>query len=239
MGDYDRKPMEPPSQWLRLKSKGDEVRFRIAGRPLRELKVWPAEQGGKPLETIVTQEFTPGQWFNIMSNPDWSVSEVYHFVVIDKADNNAKIFTATGGVYGKIRDYAQNPEWGNPMGYDITVKRTEVPGKYYEVEPSPNKSDLMQSELAKAKMLDLNKMLPVARPASDPQPDDFAENISRERLPWEPWTERQAQAPAASPTTAPAPQPGANDKEFDNLLNQNNGSQDFADEPVNLDDIPF
>lgn len=239
MGDYDRKPMEPPSQWLRLKSKGDEVRFRIAGRPLRELKVWPAEGNAKPLDSTVTQDLTPGQWSNIMSNPDWSVSEVFYFPVIDRTDNSVKIFTATGGVYGKIRDYATNQEWGNPMGYDLTVKRTEAPGKnYYEVTPSPNKSDLMKSDLAKVDSLDLNKMLPTARPAADPQPDDFADNISRERLPWEPWPERQAQA-APAPTTAPAPQPGANDKEFDNLLNQKDNSADFADEPVNLDDIPF
>lgn len=236
MGDYDRKPMEPPSQWLRLKSKGDEVRFRIAGRPLRELKVWPAEQGGKPLDTDVTRDLTPGQWFNIMSNPDWSVSEVFHFLVIDRSDNTAKIFTTTGGVYGKIRDYATNPEWGNPMGYDLTVKRTEAPGKnYYEVTPSPNKSELMKSDLAKVDALDTSKLLASARPASDPQPDDFPKEISRERLPWEPWAERETTA-----APAPTPQPGANDKEFDNLLNQqDNSTNDLGDEPVNLDDIPF
>ena len=224
MGDYDRKPMEPPSQWLRLKGKGVEVRIRIASRPLRELKVWPMEAGSKPLEAALTHDFTPGQWMSIMSNPDWNVTEIYHFLVIDRADATAKIFTTTGGVYGKIRDYATNPEWGNPMGYDLTVKRTESPGKnYYEVTPSPNKSDLMKSDLEKLKSIDVPKLLPNAAPASEKQPDDFDAGISPEPLPWD-----QPQRPAAVPAQADPPK--TNDAAFNQIL---------EDEPVNLDGIPF
>jgi hypothetical protein len=92
---------------------------------------------------------TPGQWMSAIRDPNWNVSENYHFPVIDRADEMPKIYTATGVVYGQIRKYATSKDWGDPRSYDITITRTEAPGRYYEVMPSPNKTDLMKSELEK------------------------------------------------------------------------------------------
>jgi len=186
MGDYDRKPKEPASPYLRLKSKGDSVRIRIAASPYRELKVWPAEGGEPPLDVVMTGNLSSGQWATLMSDPNFNVNEVFHFLVIDRADGGAKVFTTTGGVYGKVRQFATDAEWGDPKSYDLTITRTEQPGKnYYEVVPSPNKSDLTPAELQKIDGLKVADMLPAALPASSPQPDDFDDNVELEALPWE------------------------------------------------------
>lgn len=233
MGDYDRKPMEPPSQFLRLKSKGESVRIRIASSPFRELKVWPAVGNEPPLKSEVLADLSSGQWMRLMSNPDYNVSEVYHFIVIDKADGAAKIFTTTGGVYGKVRDYATNTEWGDPKGYDLTITRTENPGKnYYEVVPSPNKSDLLTSDLLKVEAIDIRAKVASALPASDPQPDDFDSNVTQEMLPWEQGTPSFQTTEPAAVSNTPAPEPS---KPIvpDVII------EDIGDEPINLDDIPF
>lgn len=221
MDDWGRKPKEPTSVWLKLKAKGDKVRIRISTRPYREVQVWPSERGGNRVDQEMVNSFTPGQWVSIMRNPDWQVSEVYHLLVIDRSDGLAKIFQASSAIYGKIRAYAQDPEWGNPMGYDITIERTEKPGTYWEITPSPNKTDLMNSERNLVDTL-VDKLPAGAIPASDPQPDDIDENTPPERLPWE-WD----QAPI---TNTLDPQPV---KTNDVVI------EDIGDDPINLDDIPF
>lgn len=244
MGDFDREQMKPQSDFLRLASQGEVAEFRIAGGVQRELKVWPAgDTRGKPVPSEQTAEFTPGQWFNIMANPDWKVSEVFHLPVIDRADDRPKIFTVTGGVYGRIRECATNPKWGDPRSYDITVTRTEEPGNYYSVMPSP-KTPLMHSELDKIKTLDMVKLLPAARPNSAAQPEDeIVKGVTSEPLPWEPKPLPARNSMLDINKTKPAetsaepvpdepddPTPDGTDTVID----------DFdTDQPVNLDDIPF
>lgn len=233
MDDWGRKPKDPPSQYLRLKGKGDSCRVRIAAPPYRELQVWPV--GGDrepPLKREVVAEFTPGQWATLLRDPTYDVKEVYHLVVIDRADNTAKIFTTTGGVYGKIRDFAQNPEWGDPKGYDLTITRTEQPGKnYYDVVPSPNKTVLLTNELEAVDKLNVRKLVPTALPAAAPQPDDLDGTVDPEPLPW---NTPLPKAPASNEQSPAAADQEPEPEHFDKVFN------DFdPNEPVNLDDIPF
>lgn len=232
MGDYDRPPREPASQFLRLKQKDQQIKIRIASRPYREMKVWPASPGEAPLASETVMALSTGQWAKLMADSDWNIQETYHFGVIDRSDGAAKVFTTTGGVYGKIRSYAEDPEWGDPRTYDITVTRTEKPGpSYYDVKPSPNKTDLMESELAKVSKMDLLKLVPNAIPASEPQPDDIDDTVELEPLPWD------APITAGSTVAAAAvgePQPEKPPEKLDVVI------EDVEpDKPVNLDDIPF
>lgn len=231
MDDWDRKPKDPPSVWLKLRSKGEVAKIRIVAAPLREVNVWPAEQGGKPLESPVVASFTSGQWMSIMRNPDWEIREAFALLVIDRADNQAKIFRVSGSVYGKIRDYAKNPEWGSPNKYDITITRTEAPGKaYWDVTPSPNKTEPTIAEVDLVRALDVAKLLPNALPLNVPQPDEIDENTAPEPLPWE--RSGTPSFPKAEPAPAPNPAPAA---PFvpDEVI------EDIGDGPINLDDIPF
>jgi hypothetical protein len=253
---WGREPIQPPSIWLRLKSKGESAKIRIAAMPMREVTVWPDEEGAPKLDPELLRDLTMGQWLRLKSLPDYKVSEQFPLLVIDRADGQAKIYRASSFIYSEIRKYAQDPEWGNPMGYDITITRVENPGVgYWDIKPSPNKTDLMQSEVEKIKALNLSKLLPDAYPANEPQPDDIElNNTVPETLPWEkqlvPRTAAEEAAllataepkPAAQPATSepqkggalqnyedPAPKPGTEDVVI----------EDIGDQPVNLDDIPF
>lgn len=225
MGDWDRKPKAAPGVWLKLKAKDEQVRIRIAASPYREVQIWPEEKGQR-IDAKIVNSFTPGQWISVMRNPDWNVSELYHLMVIDRADGQAKIFQASGAIYGKIREYATNPEWGNPTNYDITIKRTEKPGSYYDITPSPNKSDLLINEL---NLIDAikDKLPESALLASEAQPDDIDENVPPEPLPWEPAAYQQGLTSNPIPQVQPT------------LPNDDIVITDLGDGPINLDDIPF
>jgi hypothetical protein len=236
MGDWDRKPDEKPSIFVRLKSQGESIKMRIVASPYREMKVWP-EAGGQPVDAKQLAEFTPGQWLRIKSDPDWRPQETYYLIGINRANGFPVIFSASPGVYGKIREYAQDLEWGDPRGYDVTITRTETPGKgYYEVKPSPNKTQLMKSELEKIQALDLADVIPGARKASEPQIDDIPDGTEPEPLPWD--------QPAGSPSKADMTKPATT---ADDLVGDDDTPpehpdtviEDIGDEPVNLDDIPF
>ncbi len=256
--EWGRKPKEAASIWITLKSQGEVAKVRIAAPPLRQATVWPSDRQGKPLDESIVANLTSGQWMSIMRSPEWEIRETYILLVIDRLDGNAKIFKVSGSVYGKIRDYAKNPEWGSPYEYDITVTRTEAPGKaYWDVTPSP-KSILTTAEVDKVKQLDVAKLLPNALPANVPQPDDIDEMTAPEPLPWErpqpPIHQQPAvPAPAATPaatTQATASTPVAQAEAEKAQAQQTQAEQaapfvpdevitDIDDKPINLDDIPF
>src|SRR6185437_9067953 len=99
MDDWERKPKDAPSIWLKLKTKGEAAKFRIAAAPLREVTVWPAE-GGKPLDDATVGSLTPGQWATLMRSPEWEVREGYVLLVIDRLDGAARIFRVSATIYG-------------------------------------------------------------------------------------------------------------------------------------------
>lgn len=203
--DWDRNTIKAPSVYLKLANKGDEVRIRIADRPYREPQLWPREKGGRPVPKEETARFTPGQWKRAYTSAEWNPSEVFHLVVIDRADGAAKILAVFASTYTKIQEYAKNPDWGNPTNYDIIIKRTEEPGKnYFSVMPLPTKTSLTESEKAKVAALDMAKLIQGALPAADPQPDDFSDDTVTEALPWENWEQDAPKTPelATQPNTA-------------------------------------
>lgn len=242
MNDWDRETIKPLSPYLKLSSKGDKVQIRIVGRVYREVQVWPRERGGKPIPREQTTLFTPGQWKRVYTAADWNPGETFHLLVIDRADGNAKILAIFPSTYNKIKEYAQNQAWGNPTGYDIVVERTEEPGKnYFSVMPLPNKSPVLQSELAKVDELDVSKLLQNAYPSSGPQPDDFDNSIDIEPLPWEQEPQRAAPMPESN-VAAPLADPFNNDTYQDKAPAPGEEDvviEDIDDKPVNLDDIPF
>lgn len=239
---WGRKTKEMPSVWLKLKHKDENARIRIGAAPLREINVWPADESAarKPLDAITQNSLSEAQWVALMRSPEWRVQEQFVILVIDRTDGVAKIMRIAPSTYEKIQNLVNNPEWGDPTSYDITITRTESPGKaYWDVAPSPNKSLLVPAERALIDKLDLAKLLPSALPANVPQPDDVDENTAPGRLPWEqpataqvaaPAGDRPAsQAPEPAPYQDPGPQPGDPVDEI----------ADVDGKPISLDDILF
>lgn len=240
MDEWDRKPKEATGVYISLKAQGESAKVRIAAAPLRFPTVWPSgEIKAKPLNDDVVANFTAGQWASIMRSPDYEIRETYVLLVIDRSDGAAKIFKVSSTIYGKIRDYAKNPEWGNPTGYDITVTRTETPGKaYWDVTPSP-KSPITSNEVDRVRALNIEKLVPNALPTNVSQPDDIDENTPPEPLPWEK-TLVHTPGNAATDILNLPPEPGkAKVQHNDPATGTDKVIDDIGDEPINLDDIPF
>lgn len=233
MSDYDYDPKDKPSAYLRLKRQGDSAVIRIASAPYRKPTVWKLNET-KPLPDDEVLKVTESQWFQIYGNPDFNVNEAFLWLVIDRSDGQARIYSASPGVYKTIKEYAEMPEWGDPQGYDLKVERTEEPGRgYYKVTALPNKDPLTQRDLERLTDLKFEEKEPVARKLNEKQVDYL------------PDTDQEfGEAP-----DGPADKPAEVDQgELDRQAEASKkppAKKDVViedineEEPINLDDIPF
>jgi hypothetical protein len=165
-------PRVKETVYLKLKEKGDKIKFRIAGPVYREPKVWPAEQGNPPMVDEEVAVLDTDDWMQLYRDPEYNIAEVFHWPVIDRDSGKAKIFTGTGGTFNKIKELALMDDWGDPETFDIQIERTEDPGKaYYSVQPLPNREELSDRQKELIGELDFAKLLPAARKISERQVD--------------------------------------------------------------------
>jgi CRISPR/Cas system CSM-associated protein Csm3 (group 7 of RAMP superfamily) len=129
---YDYIPESSGGNFLTLKKKGDACKIRLVSTPIHYQKEWEGKK-----------------------------REKFAWVVIDRADGKAKVFTSGVSVYLTIKGYAENEDWGDPTKYDFTITRTEEStANYYRIVPSPNRSGLSEEEIAEIERanIDLNKI---------------------------------------------------------------------------------
>jgi hypothetical protein len=115
--EYEPKSNSP---YLRLKSKGDQVKIRLVSDPINFLEDYKGES-----------------------------QERFAWIVIDRADETIKGFKSGVMIYKAIKRYAQDEDWGDPTKYDFTIVRTEEQGSYYTVTPSPKMSSITAEEKTK------------------------------------------------------------------------------------------
>lgn len=116
---YEAPASESSGLYCRLKSKGEQARLRLVSEPFRyEDELIQSDNARKILRKV--------GWVAILKQ-----------VVDGKPTKRIVVFQAGPMVYGAIKELAENPEWGDPKLYDITVTRTEEKGKYYTVIPHP------------------------------------------------------------------------------------------------------
>lgn len=213
MSDYSYTPPEKPSIFLRLKTKGDKILVRLGSAPFREPKIWKAEGNAPPMDAEQMVRLTEDQWRRIYRDPEYNVSEVFHWKVIDRDNQQAKIYTGTPMIYNQIKKFADTAGWGDPRSYDLQIERTEKPGSYYEVTPMPDKTPITDRELYLLEAVDLAEKIPGARHLSETQVDHISE----------------MDGPAE-----PAAPIGGTKKQVDDIV-----IEDIGDDPITLDDIPF
>lgn len=86
----------------------------------------------------------------------------YQVLVIDRKDAKVKILEGGPRIFSAVKDYAMDPDYGDPTKYDLKIKK-EGSGREtkYTVLAAPNKSNLTpeeQSAVANSKTLtDINK----------------------------------------------------------------------------------
>lgn len=185
---YDYKPMGGNSQYLKITEKGDAVKLRIASEPFRSLRVWK-ESERKYIDSEKVATLSKDQLDALMRDPDFVVSELFSWKVIDRTDGNAKVISLPGSVFKKLATLANNEDWGDPTNYDITVERTENPGSnYWGITPSPNKTSLNDEELDKIEQLDIEKLVvgaePLEQTKTPPKPTTDNEPIDPSEIPF-------------------------------------------------------
>lgn len=155
---YEYEAPKGDGKYLRLEKKGDSVRVRLVSKPY-----------------IFTDTFNDGTTAQRMA---WVV--IHKEQVGKDIKKTVRSFKAGPMVYGLIRDLFMDEDWGDPIGYDVEITRTEEKGKYYTVLPKPNGKPLTDEEkqMVKDADLDLSKLY---APKSGQEPasadvDPFAED---------------------------------------------------------------
>lgn len=222
---YDYQPMQGASPYLQLKEKGDSAQIRIGSEPYLSLKVWKeSERAFMDKEKVA--KLTPEQIQKIMGNPDFTISEVFSWKVIDRTDGKAKIFSASASVYKKIGKFNDNENWGDPTEYDFEIERTEGKGtNFWSVMPVPKRTELTDDEMGMLEDLNIEELVVGARSLEDPNVQSL---------------------PKAEPKPKGRPKKAADmdDDEFAESVKAKANEddvviEDIDDKPVDLSEIPF
>lgn len=71
----------------------------------------------------------------------------YTVEVIDRTNGEVKILSGGNMIFGKLKEYANDPEWGDPREYDVRIKGVgEGKQRKYTVTANPNKTPLTDEE---------------------------------------------------------------------------------------------
>jgi hypothetical protein len=115
-----------------------ENKFRILSSPILGYEGWNTDKDGsrKPIRHRVDEEFPIDE----VDDPE----QVKHFWAMPVWNYGAKMVQileiTQKGIQRTLRALAKDPEWGSPLGYDISIVRTgEGLNTEYETIPSPPK----------------------------------------------------------------------------------------------------
>lgn len=150
---YDYEPKT--GKYRRLKDDAPELRLRLVGGPKQFVKVWDGDGG-----TRVVQRFAWRALVKEKVSGKWTSTECVGF-------------DAPVTVYNAVKKLAQDPDWGNPNGYDLTFTCSgSGVNRKYAVTPSPAKSPLTADEkrLIEEADIDLEAMYQGDQPVNGSAP---------------------------------------------------------------------
>lgn len=139
-----------------MKLQPGDNRVRVVGKPVMVDIHWE-----KGLDGSTKKVVCPGAGCPVCKAGHTPQSR-YQVLVIDKADNEVKVLEGGPRVFGAIRDYAMDPDYGDPRNYDLKIKK-EGTGREtkYTVMASPKQVPLTAQETemvnGATSLLDLNK----------------------------------------------------------------------------------
>lgn len=79
----------------------------------------------------------------------------YNWIVWNRAENKPQVYSSGISVFKQIADLVE--EWGEPLDYDVTIKRTgsTMQDTEYNVTPVKTSEALTKAQLAEAEKIDL------------------------------------------------------------------------------------
>lgn len=115
---------------------------RVVGRPFQVDIHWERGLDGQNKKVIC-----PGAGCPICKAGHVPMSR-YQVLVIDRTDGKVKILEGGPRIFSAIKDYAMDPDYGDPTKYDLKIKK-EGSGREtkYTVLAAPTKSDLKPEEI--------------------------------------------------------------------------------------------
>lgn len=130
---------EVGGKYLRFRKgdKGRVIHIRIASKPKYVNQHWITDTEGREVPANCDGEKCSYCGDDVPVKERVKKTPKFGWVVIDRDDGQAKVFTAPFSVARDIKGLAEDEDWGNPLLYDIKIKRTEKPGSYYKVTPVP------------------------------------------------------------------------------------------------------
>lgn len=154
----------PDSSGGYMKFKEGENRFRVLASPIVGWEYWVSDADGKrkPLRKRMNNPFTTAE----VEDPE----EIKHFwamPVYNYADKQIVILEITQkGIQKKIKAYANDEDWGSPIGYDLVVTKSgEGLNTEYEVIAKPAKP--VEKEITEA-FMDMQINLEALYDGADP-----------------------------------------------------------------------
>lgn len=131
-------------------------KVRILDSPILGYVSWTEEDGKRKPVLTKKREDAP--------RPTRPADEVKHFWALpvwNYRENDIQIWEITqASIQSKIADLANNPDWGSPLGYDITIKRVgEGLNTKYDITASPPKpADVRILDMYKLAEIDLEQL---------------------------------------------------------------------------------
>ena len=124
----------PKTPGLYMKLEQGDNKFRILSPAITGFEFWTAEN--KPVRVKEYPNTLPA---NI--RPDSKIKHFWAFIVWNYKDSAVQILEITQAtIQQMVNDLVISSEWGNPLGYDITIARKgEKLETEYTVRPSPHK----------------------------------------------------------------------------------------------------
>lgn len=122
------------------------------------------------------------------------------FPVIDRRTNSVKLLDIPQTVAAQIKALKNNPDWGDPLQYDITIQKSKIAKRVdYQVLPASNRTPLAQNE--EVMVRSFFEKVNYQNYALPHTPEEVIAILNGHPI------QKAAQAPAAGYTQYAAPQP--------------------------------
>jgi hypothetical protein len=158
MGDFLPKDYKVPSQSGYMKFEEGENKFRILGPAVVGTEYWVMVEGKKMPKRVKPDVDVNME--DVVVDSKFGTKQIYHFWAFPVFNYQASkvqiLEIKQKSIQLSIAGFVNNPKWGDPTTYDITVVRTVEGGRVkYAVMPDP-KEELDSSIREKAKESKVN-----------------------------------------------------------------------------------
>ena len=161
-------------------------RFRLLAEPVQGFVGWNKDK--KPVRRLRQAEFKPGE---VVVDDDNQISFFRAAPVWDYQLKRVRLWEIRqSGILGALRNYALNPDFGDPQGYDVSVTKDPGPPIRYSVIASPPKPLVPEAQAEWTQVLgagfDLSQLFTGGDPFNGwmPEAGDDGVTVDGERIPF-------------------------------------------------------